>query len=323
MKVSLVTTVKDAAEEIGPFLASLATQTRQPDEVIVVDGGSTDGTLEHLREASGIMLLEEPGANISRGRNLAIAAATHDAIALTDADCVLEPTWLERIVAPLDDGADVAMGFYRPVSPTFLEACVAAVNLPDAEDIDPDRFMPSGRSVAFTRQALTAAGGYPEWLDIGEDMYVDLRWRALELDLRFVPDAIVHWRLRPTLRGTWVQYFRYARGDAIAGMYPDRHALRFGVYSAAAYAWSTRGALRKMAALAGGVAYVSGPMRRALGRFDEPMARAMALAAVPALMAFVDAAKMAGWLAGAAKLRRTTETAVIDPAIPPPVTPDP
>ena len=303
MKVSLITTVKNAAEEIGPFLASLAMQSLAPDEVVVVDGGSTDGTLDRLRQAGGITLLEEPGANIARGRNLAIAAATHDVIAVTDADCVLEPDWLEHLVAPLAEGADVAMGFYRPISETFLQVCVAAVNLPDAEEIEPDRFMPSGRSVAFTRSAIAAAGGYPEWLDIGEDMYVDLRWRALGLEMRFVPEAVVNWRLRPTLRETWIQYFRYARGDAIAGMYPERHALRFGVYSGAAYAWSTKGTLRKAGALAGMAVYAAGPVRRVRSRFDEPAVRARAAIAVPALMAFVDSAKMAGWLAGAAKQR--------------------
>jgi len=313
MKISLVTTVKDAGEEIGPFLASLALQTRQPDEVIVVDGGSTDGTLGRLREASNLTLIEEPGANISRGRNIAIAVATHDALALTDADCVLEPTWFERLAETLEAGADVAMGFYRPISDTFLQACMGAVNLPDAEDIDPDRFMPSGRSVAFARTAIDAAGGYPEWLDIGEDMYVDLAWRRLGLDMRFVPDAVVNWRLRPTLCDTWVQYFRYARGDAIAGMYPERHAMRFGVYSGGLYAASTRGSIRKLAALAGVGAYVAGPMRRVVERFDDPASRAKAALAVPALMAFVDAAKMAGWLAGAAKMH---DAAVEPPADP-------
>jgi hypothetical protein len=119
--------------------------------------------------------------------------------------------------------------------------------------------------------------------------------------MRFVPDAIVHWRLRPTLRATWIQYFRYARGDAVAGMYPERHALRFGVYSAALYAAATKGAARKLAALGGIGAYVAGPMRRVVDRFDDPATRARAVVSVPALMAFVDAAKMAGWLAGAAK----------------------
>lgn len=298
MKVSLIATVKDAAEEVGPFLESLAAQTRRPEEIVVVDGGSTDGTLERLRDAEGITLIEQPGANIARGRNLAIAAATHDVIAVTDADCVLEPTWLERLLVPLEDGADVAMGFYRPIADGFLQACMAAVNLPDVEEIDPASFMPSSRSVAFRREAIEAAGGYPEWLDVGEDMYVDHRWRELGLDLRFAPDAVVRWRLRGDLRGTWVQYFRYARGDGVAGMHPQRHALRFGVYGAALYAWGSRSRLLRLATVLGAGAYATRPLMRAMSRFEDPLERATALVAVPALMAFVDVAKMAGYLAG-------------------------
>ena len=78
MKVSLIATVKDAGDHVGQFLGSVAAQTVQPDEVIVVDGGSTDGTLDALRAAKDITVIEEPGANIARGRNVAIAAATHD-----------------------------------------------------------------------------------------------------------------------------------------------------------------------------------------------------------------------------------------------------
>lgn len=298
MKVSLVTTVKNASGEVGAFLESLARQTRPPDEVVVVDGGSTDGTLERLREADGITLVEEPGANIARGRNVAIEAATHEVLAVTDADCELEPEWLERLLEPLEAGAAVAMGFYRPIAEGFLPACMAAVNLPEAGEVDEATFMPSARSVAFRREAIEAAGGYPEWLDIGEDMYVDLRWRELALDMRFVPGAVVRWHLRPSLRETWIQYFRYARGDAIAGMHAERHALRFGVYAAALSAWGSKGTLRKVAALAGAGAYASTPIRRAMARFEGPSDRARALVAVPALMAYTDLAKMAGFLAG-------------------------
>jgi hypothetical protein len=189
------------------------------------------------------------------------------------------------------------MGFYRPIADGFLASCMAAVNLPEPEEVDPASFMPSSRSVAFRRSAIDAAGGYPEWLDIGEDMYVDHRWRALGLDMRFVPGAVVRWRLRTDLVDTWVQYFRYGRGDAIARMHPDRNALRFGAYGAAAYAFGTRGAIRKLAVVAGGLAYARRPLARAAARFDG-VERLAALGAIPALMAFVDVAKMAGYLAG-------------------------
>lgn len=307
MKVSLVTTVLDARDRIEGFLASLAAQTRPPDEVIVVDGGSTDGTLEVLRRAEGITLIEEPGASIARGRNVAIAAAAHEVIAVTDADCELEPTWLERLLVPIEAGADVAMGAYRPVTETFLHRCLAAVNLPDPAGWDEATFMPSSRSIAFRRGAIEAVGGYPEWLEIGEDMYVDHRFRELGLDMRLARDAVVRWHLRPDLRSTWVQYFRYARGDAIAGMHPARHALRFGAYGGALLAFGSRGRLRKVATVAAAAAYARAPLVRAARAFPDPGERAAALVAVPALMAFLDAAKMAGYLAGLlARSRRGT-----------------
>ena len=299
MKVSLIATVKDGAAHIQEFLGSIEAQTRAPDEVIVVDGGSTDGTVDLLGLAERLTLIEERGANIARGRNVAIAAATHDVIAVTDADCVLEPAWLERILEPIEAGADVSMGFYLPVTDGFLQECLAAVNLPlDASEVDPARFMPSARSVAFRRGAIEAAGGYPEWLDIGEDMWVDHRWRELGLDLRFAPEAVVRWRLRPTLGATWAQYFRYARGDALAGMHPERHAIRFGTYASLGAALGSRKRWPKAVAVAGALAYARAPVRRAWRRMPDARERAAAAIVVPALLGWIDTAKMAGYAAG-------------------------
>ena len=303
MKVSLIATVKDAAEHVGWFLGSVAAQIRPADEVVIVDGGSTDGTLDVLRGAAGITVIQEPGANIARGRNVAIAAATHEVIAVSDADCILQPDWLEKLLEPIEAGADVAMGAYRPITESFFQTCMAAVNLPEPEELDERTFMPSGRSVAFRREALEAAGGYPEWLDIGEDMYLDHRWRELGLDMRLARDAVVYWPLRPTLAATWRQYFRYARGDAIAGMHPDRNALRFGVYSGAMYAFASKGLGRKLLVIVGAGAYSAKPIARAINRFPEARDKAKAALAVFALMAFVDLAKMAGYLNGLAKRR--------------------
>jgi glycosyltransferase involved in cell wall biosynthesis len=305
VKVSLVATVKDAGPHIDAFLSSIRAQTRQPDEVVVVDGGSTDGTWDALRDADGIMALRELGANIARGRNVAIRAAAHDVIAVSDADCVLDPEWLARILEPIQRGADVAAGFYRPLGSSLLDVCAAAVSLPDAEELRPG-WMPSSRSLAMKREVFEQAGAYPEWLEVGEDMYLNHRLAEVGARMELAPEAIVLWRMRPTLAATWRQYARYAEGDALAGMYPNRHAVRFGAYAFGVYALlSGRRSARAIAGL-GAMAYASRPVRRGLRRLPPgaPERRA-ALLAIPCMMAFVDGAKMWGYLGGLVRRART------------------
>lgn len=305
VKVSVVATAKDVGPAIHEFLASLGRQTRAPEEVVVVDGGSSDGvTVQALERAEGVTLLREPEANIARGRNVAIRAAAHDVIAVSDADCVLSPLWLERLLEPIEAGADVAAGFYRPLSTSFFETCAAAVSVREPDEIS-SGWMPSSRSLAFRREAFEAAGGYPEWLDVGEDMYLNHRFVAKGIRMDLAPEAVVYWRIRPTLAATWRQYARYAEGDALAGMYPERHLLRFGTYSLTGAAlWSRRPWPLALLAAAGG-AYAARPVRRAWRRLpDRPPERLVAVAAVPALMAFVDGAKMWGYLRGLARRAR-------------------
>lgn len=303
MKVSLIATVKDAGPFIEEFLTSVGAQTRQPDEVIIVDGGSSDGTVEVLRASQLVTLIEEPGANISRGRSIAIASAAHDVIAVSDADCVLDPNWLERLERLIEAGADVAMGFYRPISRNLFEACSAAVHLPDDTEIDEATFMPSSRSVMFRRQAYESVGGYPEWLAIGEDMYLNHRWREQGMDMRLDRGAIALWRVRPSIEGTWKQYFGYARGDALAGMWPKRHAIRFATYlGAAVLIWSKAG---RLALLVAAVAYAWKPIRRGWRRLSgDPGKQAASLVGIPAMMAFTDVAKMSGYVSGMLARRR-------------------
>jgi glycosyltransferase involved in cell wall biosynthesis len=313
MKVTLISTVKDCADHAPAFLASLAAQTRLPDEVVIVDGGSSDGTADAFRTHAGpamatrpgggapVTIIEEPGAGISRGRNVAIARSTHDVIACTDADGELDPGWLAAIVAPIEAGADVSMGITVPITDgDFLRECTAAVNLPlDPAAADPATFMPSARSIAYRRSAIDAVGGYPEQLDTGEDMWVNHRWRDLGLDLRMAPDAVARWRLRPDLGSIWRQYFGYARGDAHGGLYPRRHALRFGVYAGLLLALLSGLKGLRMLALIGAIAYAARPVQRSLHRVSgSPGRRLIAIVAVPALMAWIDVAKMAGYLAG-------------------------
>jgi glycosyltransferase involved in cell wall biosynthesis len=304
VRISLISTLLNEASGLKEMLAAIDGQTRPPDEVVIVDGGSTDGSLEILQGwADGrpeIRIESRRGANISAGRNAAIRLATGDVIAVTDFGCTLDPGWLAALAAGFQEaGTDVVMGFYTPDPRSRFERIVACLNLPDASEVDPDKFMPSSRSVAFRKTVWEKAGGYPEWLAIGEDMYFN--FRVLDTGARrvFAPDALVRWRLRPDLRSTLRQYFRYGEGDGRAGMYPKRHALRFGTYAGAAgflAVASRRPALLGAVPPAVGVR-MTPAYRRAFKRL-EPAEAALALAALPALELLIDLAKMAGYVSG-------------------------
>jgi len=318
-RVALVVTVLNEGASIGALLDSIAGQTRAPDELVVVDGGSSDDTLARVRAwAAGRPWLPtriaiEPGASIARGRNLAIALAGAEIVAVTDAGVRLAPEWLERLVAPFEapEPPDVVCGFFIPDPRSTFELALGAVTLPDAGEIRPARFLPSSRSVAFTRAAWRRAGGYPEWLDYCEDLVLDFNLRASGARFAWAPRATVFFRPRRSPRAFWLQYYRYARGDGKADLWRRRHAIRYATYLAApllARLLPRRVGLPLL--LAGGLAYLWRPHRRLLARRPRSLVALLAAAALlPPLRALGDLAKMAGYPVGLAwRFRRRPPT---------------
>lgn len=236
LRVSLVATLLNEYGSLPQWLRGLRNQTRLPDECIIVDGGSTDGTLELLQAADlpfPTTILVRPGVNISAGRNAAIRKASGDIIAVTDAGTEARPDWLARLVEPLEScpAVDIAAGFFEAEAGTFWEQTLVATTLPDAAEVDPDRFLPSSRSVAFRRAWIEYGFGYPEWLDYCEDVVLDLQLRRAGARQVFVPEARVRFAPRRGPVAFSRQYFRYARGDGKAGLFARRHAIRYVTYS--------------------------------------------------------------------------------------------
>ncbi|MCS7251478.1 MAG: glycosyltransferase [Thermoflexus sp.] len=234
LQVSVIATVKNEGDSIQELLDSLVLQSRFPDEVIIADGGSTDGTLERLRAERRLPLriIEAPGTNIAQGRNRAIAVARGEIIAVTDAGVRLHPQWLERLLRPFEEqpGTVVAAGFFLPDPRTPFEVAMAATVLPERREIRSDRFWPSSRSIAFRKAAWEAVGGYPEWLDYCEDLVFDFALYERFGPFAFVPEAVVYFRPRRTMRAFFMQYYRYARGDGKADLWRLRHAIRYSTY---------------------------------------------------------------------------------------------
>jgi glycosyltransferase involved in cell wall biosynthesis len=310
-RVSVVATVYNESASIDALFDSLRRQTRCPDEVIIVDGGSRDDTLARLeghRERGDLPLRawSLPGCNIAAGRNAAIAAAAGPIIAVVDAGLRLEDRWLEAITGPFEgyDAPDVVSGFFVADPHTPFERALGAVTLPLLEEIDPKAFQPSSRSVAFRRDAWAAVGGYPEWLDYCEDLAFDFQLR--DVGCRFVmqPDALVHFRPRPTLRAFFRQYYRYARGDGKADLWLARHLIRYVTYLVGLPALVVLGAAHQplwfVLALAGLAAMMRTPLRR-LAPHLRPLSWGERLAVVawlPVIRVTGDVAKMLGYPAG-------------------------
>ena len=234
MKVSVIATVKNEGKALRPLLDSLIQQSQRPDEVIICDGGSTDNTLEILTEYKvwlPLKILVVPNANISQGRNAAIAAAAGPIIAATDAGVVLAPYWLEELTRPILQGETaVASGWFEADPYTDFEVVMGATVLPSRQEIEPGKFLPSSRSVAFLKSAWEAVGGYPEWLDYGEDLVFDFALRERYGEFPFVDTAVAYFRPRSDLTGYFKQYYNYARGDGKANLWPKRHLVRYFTY---------------------------------------------------------------------------------------------
>ena len=309
-RVAVCLTVLDEVGSIDELLASLAAQTREPDEILVADGGSTDGTLDALgrwRERGlPLTVLHRPGANISAGRNAAIAASTASVVAVTDAGVRLLPDWLERIAALFEaaDPPDVVAGFFEPDPCSTFELALGATTLPAAAEIRPEAFLPSSRSVAFARDAWARVGGYPEWLDYCEDLVFDFALKEAGCRFAWAPAARVRFRPRSTPRAFFLQYYRYARGDGKADLWRRRHAIRYATYAGlplGVLLARRRPWLLGPLLLAAG-AYVRRPYARLRPSLDTlpPRERALAVAWVPAIRLLGDVAKMLGYPVGLA-----------------------
>jgi glycosyltransferase involved in cell wall biosynthesis len=227
--VSLVVPVRNEEASLPALLESIRRQTHQPAEVILVDGGSTDGTVRVAREMTdackGLRVIEATEATPGRGRNIGIGAARSEWVALTDAGIRLEPQWLENLVgvARADKDVSVVYGNYEAATRTFFERCAALVYLPPKAERAGGRMRgPSIASALIRRAVWEATGGFPD-LRAAEDLFFMEHVERLNFKIGYAPRATVWWQLQPTLRETFRKFALYSRHNVWAGRQWDWH----------------------------------------------------------------------------------------------------
>lgn len=236
--VSLILTVLNEERSIRQLLESILRQTMRPDEVIIVDAGSTDGTVaaigDFTRNNPSLTIVTKvvPG-NRSVGRNAAIRLARNEIIAATDAGCTLDPNWLQMITKPFSQSppADVVGGWYQPNVRTPWEHALAMTLNFNVRNVRPESFLPSSRSIAFRKKVWDDVGGYPEHItSTSEDTIFDLRIKAAGVPMVFAPDAVVNWDIDRSLVPFFKRIRQYSSTDG-------QNRLMLGQYKIVAAFW--------------------------------------------------------------------------------------
>jgi glycosyltransferase involved in cell wall biosynthesis len=185
--IAVVIPARNAGATIGRTLEALSGQSHAPDEVVVVDDGSTDDTVA-IAERAGARVLRQDAQGPAQARNRGAAATSAPLLAFTDADCYPSPEWLAAGVRALER-ADLVQGGVRPERP------------PGPFDrtlwVERRSGLWESANVLVRRELFEALGGFEEWIvpsigkAFGEDMW--LGWRAFRAGaaLAFAPDALV------------------------------------------------------------------------------------------------------------------------------------
>jgi rhamnosyltransferase len=196
MGISVVIRALNEGEHIGRLLKGFSQQTRQPDEIILVDSGSTDNTVE-IAEAAGCRIVHIDKSDFSFGRalNLGCSHAKHDILIFTSAHVYpIYDTYVENLVgAFLNPGVGIAYGRQVGNEQTkFSESRIFLKWFPNKNDWD-QRHPFSNNANAAVLKELWCQLPYNESLTGLEDL--DFAKRALDLGqkISYVADApVIH-----------------------------------------------------------------------------------------------------------------------------------
>jgi len=244
MKVSVVVPARNEENSIAALIEGLLGQTRPPDEIVICDNGSTDGTARVVESYAGsgapVRLVRSGPGLPGRGRNVAAAHAAHDWLAFIDAGIRPAPDWLARLVERAEDSPEVAVvyGGWEPVTDSFFKECAAIAYVPPPAEFGGAWMRP--RSIASSlmrREVWRRAGGFPEHLRSAEDLLFMNEVERAGWPTAYAPRALVRWDIQPNLWRTFRRFVAYSRHNIRAGLWRDWQAAilrRYALLSAAA-----------------------------------------------------------------------------------------
>jgi glycosyltransferase involved in cell wall biosynthesis len=213
MKVSLYIPCYSAEKHIGRCIEGVLRQTLPPDEILIIDDGSTDKTVEVASKYPVRIIKHEVNKGLAAARNTGVLNAKGEFVASIDVDCVPEPDWLERLINRFTSDNIAGVGG------RLIEKNVTTIaNKWRSEHMRQnhgDKFLreaPSifGNNNVFRKEAITSVGLYEERYKTNyEDMDLSKRLRKAGYTLIYEPEAIVWHYRQDTIRSVLEAKWRY------------------------------------------------------------------------------------------------------------------
>jgi glycosyltransferase involved in cell wall biosynthesis len=234
--ISVVIPHLNQSEMLARCLDALAAGERRPDEILVVDNGSSELPFA-VCDRPGVQLLSEAEPGPGPARNRGVAAATGDILAFIDADCLADPGWLAAADRALADpaaeilGGDVRIALRDPARLTALEAYESEYAYRMDRYIAREGFTGTGNLVV-RRTVLDAVGPFAG-LSVAEDRDWGQRATRAGHAIRFLPEMRVYHPARGSLAEIYAKWDRQIAHDFARACSRRGGRLRWGVKAVA------------------------------------------------------------------------------------------
>lgn len=241
MKVSVIAPTYNEEKHISQCLESLMNQTHPDYEVIVVDDGSADRTLEIARSFN-VWTLRQDHRGPGLARNLGAAHASGEILVFLDADMSFAPDFLERLVEPIEQGKAVGSSSKDELvankDNVWARCWTINAGLPAGRRHSPD--LPPEDNVfrAITRSAFFSVGGYDD-IGCSQDHTIS---RKLGKKALFADGAVCYHRNAGSLGEVFRDARWYGKGDQVTRTfgYIIRRTLPFSLKNGLVRAWKHR-----------------------------------------------------------------------------------
>lgn len=206
MKVSIcITTFNEKEETVKKLLSALNNQSLKPDEIVVIDAKDYNN------------------CSIAEGRNISIKKARNEIIAMTDVGCIPNKNWLEKITKPFNEDKDILVaGFYTMPYRNAMQKAAGVFLGISPNKFNNIKFLPSARSVAFSKSIWGKVGGFNEGLEKGgEDTEFFYKCVKYAVKIIRIKEARVVWEEISKLNYINIvkKFYIYAKGDGEAGIW--------------------------------------------------------------------------------------------------------